>query len=310
MTWVLCIGAVALVGTVVVARHYLKWLPRSIVYVPNTDKTINPADDPPIERLAELGVSQQLRVDVGPPAASLCVWIVDPPTSHPIAGKRLRGTILVLHGIQANKDPMLGVGRKLAAAGYRGILVDSRGHGRSSGQWATYGVLESHDLSQLLDTLNRQGLLASPVGAYGVSYGAATAILLAGIDPRVRAVVAVAPFATMRDEVHHYIRRFVPSLLITNAQIDKSIDAAGRLANFDPQAASPLWAIGETKAQVLLIHGKADRKISCQQSEALHAAAPDHSELVLVDGEDHDSILTDPASPVVADMLKWFDHWL
>ena len=33
------------------------------------------------------------------------------------------------------------------------MLVDLRGHGGSSGRWLTYGVVESRDLSQLIDQL-------------------------------------------------------------------------------------------------------------------------------------------------------------
>jgi len=305
-----CFSAFLLLIAGVTVRRYLKWLPQSIVWAPNTNKSIDPADDLPSDRLAGIGVYQQLRVDVGPPAASLSVWIINPPSSRPMDGKPLRGTVLVLHGIQDNKNSMVGVGKTMAAAGYRAVLVDSRGHGRSSGQWATYGAVESHDLSQLLDALDHRGLIVGRVGAFGVSYGAATAILLAGIDPRVRAVVAVSPFATMRDEVHHYIRRFVPSILLSDARIDESIDAAGRLANFDPEMANPMHAIGKTKAQVLLIHGKSDRKIPYQQSEALHAAAPSHSSLIVVEGQNHDSIIADPTSPIFTDAVRWFDRWL
>src|SRR5258706_4821522 len=168
-------------------------MPRSIVYAPNTDKKINPADDPSQSRLVELGVNRQLRVDVGPPPASLAVWIIEPPTNS-----STRGTVLVLHGVQDKKTSMLDIGRRLATAGYRAVLVDGRGHGRSSGQWLTYGVLESRDLSQLLDALATQDLLAGKVGVYGVSYGAAAGIMLAGRDARVAAAVAVAPVSSRR----------------------------------------------------------------------------------------------------------------
>src|SRR4051812_7038128 len=100
-------------------------LARSILWGPNTDKPINPADDPSNEALARLGVNRQLRVDVGPPAASLSLWVVDPPASSRPAP---RGTVLVLHGINDRKDSMLGLGKQIAAHGYRSVLVDLRAH--------------------------------------------------------------------------------------------------------------------------------------------------------------------------------------
>src|SRR5881296_2633581 len=130
----------------------LEWLARAIVYAPNTDKVVDPDDDPKPERLAKLGVSRQLRAAVGPPAASLSVWIIEPTNITS------RSTIVVLHGVQDTKRSMLDLGRRIAAGGYRAVLADLRGHGRSSGQWLTYGVIESRDLVQLLDALQQQGL--------------------------------------------------------------------------------------------------------------------------------------------------------
>ena len=71
-------------------------------------------------------------------------------------------------------------------------------HGHSTGEWLTYGPREAEDLSQVIDELDRRKLLEGRLGVYGISYGATTAIHLAAIDPRVEAVVAVAPFGSMR----------------------------------------------------------------------------------------------------------------
>jgi hypothetical protein len=43
----------------------------------------------------------------------------------------------------------------------------------------------------------------------------------------------------------------------------------------------------------VLLHGSEDRKIPPSHSAALHGAAPDHSRLIVVAGEGHDSIMTD-----------------
>ena len=64
-------------------------------------------------------------------------------------------------------------------------------------------------------------------------------------------------------------------------------NAAAALAGFDPDDANPLRAITQTKAPVLLVHGTADRHLPPRHSERLHAAAPDHSELELVEGDGH-----------------------
>jgi pimeloyl-ACP methyl ester carboxylesterase len=309
--WWFTLPAILVVGSVASASPLpLEWLARAIVYAPNTDKTIDPADDPKPEQLAKLGVSRHLRTAVGPPAASLSAWIIEPTKTPRTATGKPRGTILILHGVQDSKRSMLDLGGRIAAGGYRAVLVDLRGHGRSSGQWLTYGVIESHDLAQLLDALGKQGLVAGQVGALGVSYGGAIAIQWAGVDPRVRAVVAVAPYATMREEVRHYARHSVFDWFVSDADIDAAIQAAGKLAAFNPEDASPLRAITATEAQVLLVHGRADKKIPYEQSVALHRAAEGHSALLILENETHDSVSFDRSHVLAGHAGEWFDRWL
>jgi pimeloyl-ACP methyl ester carboxylesterase len=118
----------------------------------------------------------------------------------------------------------------------------------------------------------------------------------------------------MRDVTPGVVRMYGPlgvGWLISTPAIQHAVTEAGRIGGFDPDDASPLRAIQRTKAQVLLIHGKDDHKIPSAQSRRLHAAAPDHSRLVLLDGEDHDSILAgDSAGVVLRESLDWFDRWL
>jgi pimeloyl-ACP methyl ester carboxylesterase len=219
----------------------------------------------------------EIQVPVGPPIATLALEIVDAAAP--------RGTIFVLHGIRAQRGDFRPWADMLVGAGFRVVLVDLRGHGRSTGDWLTYGVVESRDLSQVLDALDARGLRAGPVGVMGFSYGAAVAIEWAGDDPRVEAVVAVAPFASLRTVVPGYTLLPLPRSFVNGA-----IDAGGREAGFDPDRASPLLAIARTRAQILLIHGEEDHRIPAWHSRLLFAAATD-AELVLVPGAGHLSML-------------------
>ena len=291
------------------------WLARSIVWGPNTDKVIDPAADPSDEALTRLGVDRHLRVDVGPPAASLSLWVVDPPRAATAATRPTpRGTVLILHGINDRKDTMLGLGKQFAARGYRSVLVDLRAHGRSSGQWLSFGAVEAKDLSQVLDSLDDRGLVAGQVGVFGPSFGGGVAVQFAGRDQRVKAAVSVCGFTSMRDVTPRVFRMYAPApfkWVLLDSSIQRAITEAGRIGNFEPDDASALRAIRRTEAQVLLIHGKRDTKIPPRHSERLHTAAPDRSRLVLLDNEDHDSILAgDAGGVVVREAAAWLDQWL
>jgi uncharacterized protein len=221
----------------------------------------------------------ELHITVGPPAATLAVEVVRPKLPP-------RATLFVLPGLRDDKDYMRSFAERLATAGYRAILVDSRGHGRSTGSWLTWGVQESRDLSQLIDILGIDG----PIGVLGHSYGGASAIEWAGREPRLQAVIALGPFASMRDCVQSLpiVRSIVPRFTIERALV-----RAGRLAGFLPDEASARAAIVRTRAPVLIVHGSADPIVPLEQARGLAAAAPDHVRLVVIDGQDHENIAGD-----------------
>ena len=68
-----------------------------------------------------------------------------------------RGTVLLLHGYLQNKNYVTPWAVRLAQAGFRCLVVDLRGHGASTGEHISFGAFESHDLSLVLDDLQRRG---------------------------------------------------------------------------------------------------------------------------------------------------------
>lgn len=254
-----------------------------------------------------LGVDEQFRVTVGPPEADLAVSLMEPEgEAEP------RGTILVLHGIWNKSFWMLGTARMLAEEGYRAVLVDLRGHGASTGKWLTYGQREAQDLSQVIDALEDKGLIAGRLGVYGISYGATTSIHLAGVDPRIECVVAVAPFSRMRDEVPDYSRTVLPGIqhVMTEEEIQQAVDDAGKRGDFDPELSDAVSAIARTSAPVLLMHGTKDWLVPPYHSLRLYEAGRDHSELVFLPKIGHISIWFDPQDEVASKTKQWFERWL
>jgi pimeloyl-ACP methyl ester carboxylesterase len=168
-------------------------------------------------------------VDVGPPPARLCYRVIEPadyglkisstnwlengerqydfsfkatvpgPTNRWTASPR--GTVLLLHGYGLAQFSMLPWGLRLAQEGWRCVLVDLRGHGRSTGQQVYFGVNETNDMSQLLDALKREGRFEGSVSVVGESLGAALALRWMTVEPRIDSVVAIAPFASLSNAV-------------------------------------------------------------------------------------------------------------
>lgn len=285
---------------------------RFIARAPNHGVAIDPAEDRlPLDRL-EGRSCRQHRVSVGPPAASLSVLVLDPPEAGMMAAGRSRGTVVVLHGIRKEKLRMLRTAGRFLEAGYRAVLVDLRGHGRSSGDWMAYGAFEAEDLRQVLDFLEARGEIAGPVAAYGISYGGAVALQWAAKDPRVRAVVSVASFSSLRSVVPRYVRMWMPPVgwFMSEEAIQGAIDGAGARGGFDPGLADPAAAIARTGAHVLIIHGQSDFLVPPRHACALKEASGGRSELLLVGGLGHNAAYQDRRGDIARESLRWFDRWL
>ncbi len=257
-----------------------RWGAWAIARAPNFDASPDPMSPP-------ADVFAVIRADVGPPAATLEAWVLEPPEP--------RGTTLVLHGIDDQKSSMLEVGRSLSALGHRAVLVDLRGHGASTGRWLTYGVRESEDLRQLLDQLDALGLITGEVGVYGPSYGGAVALHAAARDPRITRVVSVSTFASLRAVVPPYAERAIPVVggLLPELLLDAVVEDAGALGGFSPAAADTAAATAQTRARVLLIHGDADENVPYEHALRLRAACtPRACELVTIPGAGHAQALS------------------
>jgi len=253
-----------------------------------------------------LGINKHFKVKVGPPDAMLAVSVVEPHQGPPV------GTVIVLHGLGAQGLWMLDTAHEFAAEGYRAVVVDLRGHGGSTGNWITYGLREARDLSQVIDELENRQLIAGRIGVFGISFGAATAIHTAAHDPRISAVVAVAPFNKLRDIAPHYFRTTAPGLghMVTDKTFQEGVDIAGQRAAFNPDAADTSWAARISKAPVLLIHGSKDMIVPPSHSRQIHKAAPDRTELIIVEGSGHLSIWYDSDRQVEIAARKWFARHL
>jgi pimeloyl-ACP methyl ester carboxylesterase len=258
--------------------------------------------------LRAFGIDREMRIEVGPPASSMVVWVVEPTTGMPS-----RGTILVLHGFGDGAFWMLGKAKDLAAAGFRTVLVSQRGYGQSTGDFRTYGVVEKRDLSQIIDALQREHLCGERVGVWGMSYGAAMALELAGHDERVKAVVAVAGFSSMRAIVPRLLGASPPfaGLFMNDSQCSTLIDDAAKQADFDPNEADATRAMAKTHAAVLLAHGQCDLVVPYENALRLLAAGdPSRTELLTLPLATHVTIWFDVDRAVATRSREWFEKWL
>jgi alpha-beta hydrolase superfamily lysophospholipase len=244
-------------------------------------------------------VDVQEHIDVTRGGATIRAWVFEPADAP-------RGTLLMLHGIRDSKLHLVSGARRHVAHGLRVVAVDSRGHGESSGAYLTYGVEESRDLVALVDELERRKLLQKPLAVLGHSYGAASAIEYAAIDPRVQKVAAISPFASLREVVPAYLDWMFgwPAHLVPSTFVDDLLDGATHQAGFDADRACPRCLAPRILAPVLLVHSRDDERIPWRHSIEIRDALKSPHKLMLVSGASH---VQTGAAPGVDDAVQ---HWL
>lgn len=216
-----------------------------------------------MRKLAEDGARQlEAKLDdvqvVSSDGAKLAAWFFRPQNGSGDA-------VIVLHGHGDNRAGMGGFVPMLLRHRYAVLEPDSRAHGESGGEIATFGLDESTDLRCWVDWLSAQGYRGCVYGL-GESMGAAILLQALPKEPRFCAVVAESSFASFREvamdrlgarlggraAIGHWLFAPLVSEAFIYARLRYGID-------FDQDV--PATAVAATNVPVLLIHGTEDFNI-------------------------------------------------
>lgn len=206
--------------------------------------------------------------------------------------------LLLFHGVSDNRTGVLGAAEILLRHGYSVVVMDSRAHGQSGGDMATYGWKERYDTVAITNALYATEKV-SHLYALGVSMGAAIALQSAAVEPRIEGVIAEDPFANLREISYDYTGLHWSPLLgktLFRPAAMTGMAALARRGGFNPDDVSPEKAVAARAFPVLLICGAADHTIPCRHTERIYRAAGGPKELWVVQGAGHASALgRDPA---------------
>ena len=271
--------------------------------------------------------------EVGPPPARLMYRIVEPadydlkttstnwlecdqeqfrfsfratipaPTNHWTSAPR--GTVILLHGYALAQFSMVPWALRLAQEGWRCVLVDLRGHGKSTGKQIYFGVRETDDMSRLLDALARDKEEPEPVVAIGESYGAALALRWKTVEPRVHAVVAIAPYASLSNSVLNLCRQYagwVPATFIKSGlkRLPSVLDIPA--SEFDTTT-----VLEHKPVPALFVAGGQDKITPEKDVKFLYSLASPGSEFIAVPDATYES-LTYCFPELVPPILAWLDN--
>jgi fermentation-respiration switch protein FrsA (DUF1100 family) len=198
--------------------------------------------------------------------------------------------VIFCHGHAGSMDPDVQYAPWFHQAGFNVLMFDFRAHGRSAGERVSFGALERQDLQGALDYLAQRGI--ERVGVLGFSMGGAVALLTAGQDERIAAVVSDGGFARLEDTVVGWARHLkgLPTWL-ARILAGAVRTVAGWRLGVSLRGIDPVDWIGRIAPRpVLLVHGDRDPYVSVAGVEALYAAAGEPKELWRVAEAEHREI--------------------
>ena len=250
----------------------------------NFPRSVPPPRSALSRRLAELAKKDSFKAAL----ESWRVWLSTLKAEKPV------GTVIMLPGFGLDKDSLLPWALFFADRGWRVVLVDLRGQGRSQAPYLTWGIRDRNDLHRLVRALERRHILVKPWLYFGVSYGAGVALMAAAGAPGPDGVIAVAPWADADRVIaragHRWGGWIAPG--VDSPEWAKAEEIAGRLAGINLADAQPRRSVALIHTPVLYLGGQADRVAPPSELRALARRTP-RATLVLRPGLPHAVVATD-----------------
>lgn len=245
---------------------------------------------------ADVGLPYEDVAFTDPEGRILRGWYVPPPDpSLPSPG------VIHAHGNGGDRRQGLFAAWDVHRAGFAQLLFDFAGRGESEGDTITLGPREADGLRGAMDAMaSRPEVDGARLALVGRSMGAVAAIL-AGRDPRVRALVLDSPFATLEDVVDHNLRaRGVPPALVRGP----AFAVVAVRARFEPGDVRPVDVIADVDVPILLMHGEDDDLVPIRHAERLAEAAGDRATLVRWPGIGHNDPRPEDLGRSIAAFLR------
>ncbi|MBV9865321.1 MAG: alpha/beta hydrolase [Abitibacteriaceae bacterium] len=194
-------------------------------------------------------------------------------------------TVLLCHGIGANKGNFLNFVPLLHDAGFNVFIFDFRGHGDSAGHTISFGYYEARDVRGAVAYLCQRHEIKH-ILAYAFSMGGSALLHAMPNLPMVQGVVVDSTFADITTVLEHQMA-FLP--LGFNHLMPRLVDFYTRLELGIPLASvAPRRHIAVISPRpLLIIHGRADSLIPFSEAQRNYAAAGEPKQLWLINGANH-----------------------
>lgn len=190
-------------------------------------------------------------------------------------GDPARPAIINVHGWRGSRftEDSINRAEKFRALGYTVLsidLSDSRGETVGNGRIAM-GAEERYDLLGAFDYMITRGFAPDRIGVTGQSMGAATSLLAAALEPRIRAVWADSPFARSEIVSAEQAESFgFPRLVVPGGMIAGALITGTRMWETAPVDQGAALAVN--KQPIQLAHCNEDDFVFYHHSQDILAA--------------------------------------
>ncbi|MGH7600622.1 MAG: alpha/beta hydrolase [bacterium] len=203
--------------------------------------------------------------------------------------------IVYCHGLFRSRLEMLDRAEKFWQAGYAGLLLDFRRHGKSGGELTSMGYLERLDVIGAVHFLRDSLQFKQPIVVHGVSMGAAAALLAAADDSAIAGLIVDSSFLSFDETITHHAKTWLglPKFPI----VDELILFTKWRAGFSSEDFDMRRAVQKIDDRpILFFAGSADTRMPPEIAKALYDASPSaHKNLVIIPNAKHGAAFrTDP----------------
>ncbi|WNE41531.1 MAG: Putative aminoacrylate hydrolase RutD [Mycoplasmataceae bacterium] len=223
----------------------------------------------------------------------------------PLINDNNEKTIIFCHGITNNRWSLFYCIHLVLQMGYQVVIYDARNHGMSQTSYNTLGKIESLDLEDVVNWVNRK-YNPEKLGFYGFSMGSATLLFWIGqfqdFHPEVSFVICESPLDDFKERFRNFlnikeenslgvVEEWKHYLLYNIAS--KVLKSPINLLDVSPILSLPK----KLKLKLLLLHGVEDTVIPWQSSLKIWEKLNENKEniglvnLYLFDNSDHDELV-------------------
>jgi uncharacterized protein len=171
--------------------------------------------------------------------------------------------------------------------GYNFFTADSRGHGRSEGNYIGFGWPDRLDYVDWINLMVEKLGPDTEIILHGLSMGAATVLMTAGeeLPDNVKLVIADSPYTSVHDLFSYQIKRIfnLPSFpfIQTTSLVTKA------KAGYSFTEASALEQVKKAEVPILYITGDSDTFVPTGMANELFQNTKSKAEIVTFEGANH-----------------------